>query len=59
MNRDRIVSILVMVSVLFFAGPLLAQSTVLGLFQIGKSTYAEVKDNLPIGFKLPFVCISR
>ncbi len=49
-NRDRIVILVAMV-VLLFAGKVEAQTTVLG-FQLGKSTYKEVKANLPKGVKI-------
>lgn len=44
-NRKRIV-ILMMIVVLPFAGQVMAQTTVMG-FQLDKSTYNEVKTNLP------------
>lgn len=49
-NKKRVV-ILAALMVLLFAGQVMAQTTVLG-FQLGKSTYDEVKANLPKGVKV-------
>lgn len=47
-NKKRVV-VLVAVMVLFFNGRAMAQTIVLDKFQLGKSTYDEVKANLPKG----------
>lgn len=49
-NRKGIAA-LVAVMVLVFTGQAMAQTKVLG-FQLGKSTYDEVKENLPEGVKI-------
>jgi len=49
-NRKRI-GVLVAVMLLLFAGQVLAQTKVLG-FQLGESTYNEVKAKLPKGVKI-------
>lgn len=50
-NMKRI-GILVVLMVMIFSGWSLAQTMVLNKFQLGKSTYDEVKANLPKGVKV-------
>ena len=50
-NNNKRIVILVILIVLLFVGQLWAQTAVLG-FQLGKSTYNEVKKKLPEGVKV-------
>lgn len=51
-NNSKRIIILAVVLLLFFEGQSLAQTTVLGLFHLKKSTYIEVKANLPKNVKI-------
>lgn len=52
MHYNKRIITLAVALVLLFTGQPLAQTTVLGLFQLGKSTYGEVKANLPKGIQI-------
>jgi hypothetical protein len=51
-NKKIFISALAAVMILLFASQAMSQTMVLGLFQLGKSTYDEVKANLPKGVKI-------
>ena len=52
MNNSKRIITLAVALVLFFAGQAMSQTKVLGLFQLGKTTYEKVKADLPKGISI-------